>query len=230
MFQYAALYRLGFLRGREIGVPAVGHDLYRAFPTLTATPLNAVTAEQLYREPQFEFNEGIWLCPDNTDIDGYFQSEQYFYHCADRIREEFRFASGIDRLATEFLKQANAAMKAVWVDQHGVRNKIQGLILWDTFKFSPKVEWEELDRKHKHYFELLQALMNAWTDEMKGIVVKTNLPTSAICQFALPEPKNSASEIKSESPSRIVEDSKVQPEKENDRVGSGRIRGNRVKE
>jgi len=107
MFQYAALYGLGFLRGREVGIPVTGHDLYRAFPSLSATPLETVTAEQLYREPKFEFNEGIWLCPDNTDIDGYFQSEQYFYHCTDRIREEFRFASGIDRLATEFLKQAN---------------------------------------------------------------------------------------------------------------------------
>ena len=129
-----------------------------------------------------------------------------------------------------FLKQANAAMKAIWIDENGVRHKIQGLILWDTYKFSPKNEWKELDRKHKHYFELLQALVNAWSTEMKETKIKTGLSTSAICQYALPEPKNSASELESEAPSQSVGDSRVRPDKESDRLGSGRIRGNRVNE
>lgn len=109
MFQYAALYGVGFLRGREIGIPVEGHDLLETFPNISATPLSAIIGDQdvAYREPAFSFNPDMWLCPDNCDFDGYFQSEQYFFHCADRIREEFRFASGVDRLATAFLEQAS---------------------------------------------------------------------------------------------------------------------------
>ena len=109
MFQYATLYGLGFLRGKEVGVPVDGHDLWKAFPTLSAVPLTAIIGNQeiLYKEPAFSFDPSIWTLPDNCDLDGYFQSEQYFYHCSDRIKEEFRFASGVDRLATAFLEQAS---------------------------------------------------------------------------------------------------------------------------
>jgi hypothetical protein len=128
-----------------------------------------------------------------------------------------------------FLKQTNAAMKAVWVDEDGVQHKIQGLILWDTYKFSPESDWKELDQKHKYYFELLQALVKAWEMETQGTEVNTGLSTSSLCQYALPEPTNSVSELKSRSQS-TEENTRVRPEKESDRVGSGRIRGNRVKE
>ena len=121
-------------------------------------------------------------------------------------------------------------MKAVWVDEGGVQHKIQGLILWDTYKFSPDSDWKELDQKHKYYFELLQALVKAWEKEMQGTEVNTGLSTSPFCQYALPEPKNSGDELESESISQSVGDRRVRPEKESDRVGSGRIRGNRVKE
>ena len=129
-----------------------------------------------------------------------------------------------------FLKQANGALKAFWVDEHGLRHKIQGLILWDTYKFSPENEWEELDKKHKHYFELLQALVKAWKKEMQEMVVTTGLHITSYCQYALPEPKNSVVELENKSPPQSIEENRVQPIKENDRVGSGRIRGDRVKE
>ena len=77
-----------------------------------------------------------------------------------------------------FLKQTNAAMKAVWVDEDGVQHKIQGLILWDTYKFSPESDWKELDQKHKYYFELLQALVTAWEVEMQGTEVITGLSSN----------------------------------------------------
>ena len=65
--------------------------------------------------------------------------------------------------------------------------------------------------------------------ETQGTEVNTGLSTSSLCQYALPEPKNSVSELKSRSQS-TEENTRVRPEKESDRVGSGRIRGNRVKE
>ena len=108
MFQYAALYGLGFLRGKEVGIPVDGHDLFEAFPDITAVPLSAIIGDQdvVYREPNFSFAGNLWLCPDKCDLDGYFQSEQYFQHCADRIKEEFKFSSGAEKLANAFIEQA----------------------------------------------------------------------------------------------------------------------------
>ena len=128
-----------------------------------------------------------------------------------------------------FLKQANAAMKAVWIDKDGIQHKIQGLVLWDSYGFSPEKDWQDLDQKHKHYFELLQALVNAWKMEVAGKVVQTGLSDSSFCQYALPEPSNSVSELKS-GPQSTDENKKIHPEVESDRVGSGRIRSNRIKE
>ena len=42
-----------------------------------------------YCESQFHFNPDVFSINDGTDIEGYFQSEKYFSHCADDIRKEF---------------------------------------------------------------------------------------------------------------------------------------------
>ena len=42
-----------------------------------------------YFETQFHFDPNIFLIKDQTDIEGYFQSEKYFSHCANDIRQEF---------------------------------------------------------------------------------------------------------------------------------------------
>jgi len=42
-----------------------------------------------YCESQFHFNPDVFSIKDGTDIEGYFQSEKYFSHCADDIRKEF---------------------------------------------------------------------------------------------------------------------------------------------
>jgi len=42
-----------------------------------------------YFENQFHYNPNIFFIKDCTDIEGYFQSEKYFSHCANEIRKEF---------------------------------------------------------------------------------------------------------------------------------------------
>ena len=42
-----------------------------------------------YCESQFHFNPNIFSIEDGTDIEGYFQSEKYFSHCANDILKEF---------------------------------------------------------------------------------------------------------------------------------------------
>ncbi|MBC8523575.1 hypothetical protein H8D29_06570 [PVC group bacterium] len=130
-----------------------------------------------------------------------------------------------------FLKQANAAMKAVWIDAKGVQHRIQGLVLWDSYGFSPESEWGDLDQKHKYYFQLLQALVKAWAKEMAETNIETCLSSTSFCQYALPEPSNSGSVLKDKNIKQPIEkQTEVRPEREQGRVRSGRVRGNRVEE
>ena len=119
-----------------------------------------------------------------------------------------------------FLRRVNAAMQAVWIDENGAKHKIQGVILWDTYSFTQESEWDELDQKHKYYFELLQALIQAWRKSMVGIQISDIHSSSPFCQYGLPEPRNSGDTISSTQPN--TENREI-PKIENDRVPSGRI-------
>ena len=125
-----------------------------------------------------------------------------------------------------FLRRVNAAMQASWSDESGALHKIQGVVLWDTYNFSPETEWDELDDKHTYYFELLQALVNAWTEASKGISVDTCTNEMQGCQFGLPEPKNSAGVLPQGSQMRVKPNEEV-PRIENERVPSGRVPSHR---
>ena len=70
-----------------------------------------------------------------------------------------------------FLRHANAAMRATWTDVDGIQHRIKGLILWDAYGYSTVKEWSALDMKHKRYFQLLSALVDAWKNAMDGKLV-----------------------------------------------------------
>ncbi len=90
-----------------------------------------------------------------------------------------------------FLQRANTALKCFWTDEEGKQHRIKGLVLWDAFGYTPEEEWVELDETHKHYFELLQALVSAWSESMQGIDVVVAPEESAGSQQGLPVPINS---------------------------------------
>ena len=43
-----------------------------------------------YESPFFHFDSRVFNIKNKTDLEGYFQSEKYFEHCSNAIREEFR--------------------------------------------------------------------------------------------------------------------------------------------
>jgi hypothetical protein len=126
-----------------------------------------------------------------------------------------------------FLRRVNAAMQASWSDESGMQHKIQGVILWDTYNFSPESEWVKLDQKHKYYFELLQALVHAWAEASKGTPIDTCINETHGCQFGLPEPKNSGDVLPQGSQTRITPKLEV-PRIEKERVPSGRVPSHRT--
>ena len=55
-----------------------------------------ITNYSLISETGFDFDENLFnSCPDNVDLIGYFQSEKYFKHIEDDIRNDFKFKDHI---------------------------------------------------------------------------------------------------------------------------------------
>ena len=105
MFQYAALYALGFLRGEKIQIPETGHDLLEAFPNLSAIKSDAQHSRNIFQEQSFNFDANMWLLPPEYDLFGYFQSSNYFAHCAPQIFEQFQFRQDIQETADSIRSQ-----------------------------------------------------------------------------------------------------------------------------
>ena len=106
MFQYAATLGIA----RKIGTRAVcniEHDLctIRKCFKLGSVDDAVVLFDGLmtYREPMFNFNEDVFHFDPNLciDLDGYFQTEKYFKHIEDEIRENFEFNDEIKSEARE---------------------------------------------------------------------------------------------------------------------------------
>ena len=129
-----------------------------------------------------------------------------------------------------FLKQVNAALQAVWVDENGMQHRVQGVILWDTYSFSDEANWGKLDQQHTHYFKLLVALTKAWAKSMKDVTVSTGLASNDGSQFGTHEPQNSGETLKTNGAPKneVTIFNREIPLKEHDRVESDRVPSNRV--
>lgn len=107
MFQYASLRGIAARRGYDFGIPPsafsdiwLEHQLFEVFELPHLNPKNIKLLDNGYapvaKERSFEFDELLFnQCPNDITILGYFQSEKYFNHIADSIREDFTFRSHI---------------------------------------------------------------------------------------------------------------------------------------
>lgn len=117
MFQYALLLGVADRTGYEIRIPKTfkGRKKYgfvelKPF-NITSKTLNVDhymrTCYNIFNkfvEQSHTFDPRVFEQPDNTDYSGYFQTEKYFSHVRDKIREEFRFDPGIENPTLEYIK------------------------------------------------------------------------------------------------------------------------------
>jgi Glycosyl transferase family 11 len=70
-------------------------DLPKYFPNVkrTLASLEEIETIHVAQEPGFHFCKDFFTIPDQTNLQGYFQTEKYFEHCSDLIREFFEFNS-----------------------------------------------------------------------------------------------------------------------------------------
>lgn len=108
MFQYAALKGIAKKHDYEFCIPpkeifgvfdknvkkdkSCIYDLFELEKNNTVQ----VTGHRVVRENGFHFNEDLFEnCEDNVDLLGYFQSEKYFKHIEEDIKQDFTFKKDI---------------------------------------------------------------------------------------------------------------------------------------
>ena len=105
MFQYAATKGIAVHRGYEMCIPdhdEVFHDGIGNYLRIeldkpfTIPSRRGIVGGSVVQEQGFHFNENLFEnCPDNVSLYGFFQSEKYFKHIEDEIRQDFKFNSNI---------------------------------------------------------------------------------------------------------------------------------------
>ena len=113
MFQYAALRGIADNNNLDWCIPPEDTPNYANYGLFDAFKLKNVKHVGLvdgptHDEPGFDFDESLFNnCPDNVNIDGYRQTEKYFKHISDSIREDFEFKDEIYEPCEEFMRQFN---------------------------------------------------------------------------------------------------------------------------
>ena len=122
MFQYASLRGIAANNNLEFCIPPedtpnyANYGLFECFklPNVKHTgligqaPTGFAPTPGSLDEPGFEFDEQLFNnCPDNVNIDGYRQTEKYFKHIEDSIREDYQFKDEIYAPCKEYMDQFN---------------------------------------------------------------------------------------------------------------------------
>jgi hypothetical protein len=117
MFQYATLKGIARNRGYDFSIPpremfgkvdpvVDKSDLiiYDVFDIQSKNITGLIPNPRL-PERMHNFDRELFInCPDNIDLFGYYQTEKYFKHIEDEIREDFTFNSELTENCKEFVK------------------------------------------------------------------------------------------------------------------------------
>lgn len=118
MFQYASLKGVAEYRGYEFCIPPkevfgkkdenvrkTDLNLYDVF-NLEEKNKVLLTKNPVLPERMHCFDDEMFTnCPDNVDLFGYYQSEKYFKHIEDKIREDFSFNANLIEICKNFIEE-----------------------------------------------------------------------------------------------------------------------------
>ena len=114
MFQYAALKGIAskhkydwIIPPSDFNNPYYDHQLFKIFNLTSLENIGYVPQDYpVVQEKGFEFDQELFdNCPDNINLYGYFQTEKYFKHIEDEIRQDFSFKDGILNPCKEMINE-----------------------------------------------------------------------------------------------------------------------------
>ena len=114
MFEYASLRGIASHHGYDWSIPPFhikgieNYSLNECFKLESVTEKNVGTYDnfQYVGERFFHFDSLLFNeCPDNVSLHGFFQSEKYFKHISDEIRNDFTFRDEHFEPCKEFIEQ-----------------------------------------------------------------------------------------------------------------------------
>jgi hypothetical protein len=112
MFQYAALRGIADKHGYDFTIPESDfndewndHQLFEVF-NLPNLKNRGRVDDKFLQERQFNYDpELVEQCPDDVSLYGYFQTERYFSHIADSIKEDFTFKKDVVENCKEVMEE-----------------------------------------------------------------------------------------------------------------------------
>jgi hypothetical protein len=116
LFQLAATLGIGRKLGYDVKFPK-DFDVPRVFKLNSSilTDRQFVMGLPQIGEGGFHFDERLLNIPDNVDIAGYLQTEKYFKHIEDEIRELYTFDENIQMEADKLFPKLDAETVAIHV-------------------------------------------------------------------------------------------------------------------
>ena len=111
MFQYASMRGIAAVKGFDWVVPPENYDhtanyaLFETFKMTNVQEKNIGFVEgEILKETIHCYDENLVdSCSDNTNLDGFFQTEKYFENIADEIRSDFTFKDEYLKPCKEFI-------------------------------------------------------------------------------------------------------------------------------
>ena len=111
MFQYASMRGIASVKGFDWVVPPENYDHtanYALFETFKMTNVQekniGFVKGEILKETIYCFDKNLVDgCSDNTNLDGFFQTEKYFENIADEIRSDFIFKDEYLKPCKEFI-------------------------------------------------------------------------------------------------------------------------------
>lgn len=117
MFQYAFVKGMSIKHSRSFSIPppeVFGNHYSLKLLSSIDEYFNIQCERKITNYPRlverfYHFDEEIFENPPKEDVDvyGYFQSEKYFKHIEDEIRQEFKFKDDIYNVSLEFFKSVD---------------------------------------------------------------------------------------------------------------------------
>ena len=112
MFQYSALKGISRNKNYEFCIPFSSginewedHQLFKCFDISVNT---GFLSDNYIQESSFNFDKRLFdECPDNISLVGYFQTEKYFIHIKEEIKNDFKFKSDIHTACVEAISSLN---------------------------------------------------------------------------------------------------------------------------